>query len=322
MNREHSVLVGDVGGTHARFAVADVSHRPFHIDHRMDLGADAFPSFGAVLRAYLDGIGSAAQPLSASIAIAGPVTDGRVHLTNRGWQASEEELKPLGFTNALLINDFAALAFSISVLDKTSFRALGPEREGLAGEPVTILGAGTGFGVSCLARYRGRSVPVATEGGHVGFAPQGKDQMAVLELLAKRFGHVSIERILSGPGLENTYGALESIAGRRAEGLSAAEIVACAERGDEGCRSALAMFCAVFGAVAGDFALAHGARGGVYIAGGVAEKIERFLMQSHFRTSFEDKGRLSYYVQPIPTNLLLNPDAAFLGAALASLEFR
>src|SRR4029077_1334216 len=119
-----------------------------------------------------------------------------------------------GFHRALLINDFAALAFSVATLPANAFRSIGQEGEGLPDQPITMLGAGTGFGVSCLARYRGRAVPVATEGGHIGFAPRGDDQIAVLKVLARRFGHVSIERLLSGPGIENIYAALEEIAGR------------------------------------------------------------------------------------------------------------
>jgi glucokinase len=133
---------------------------------------------------------------------------------------------------------------------------------------------------------------------------------------------VSVERVLSGPGLENLYAALTEIAGQKAEDLSAADITSQAEAGEGTARAALDMFCAIYGAVAGDFALAHGARGGVFLAGGIAEKIENYLESSAFRASFEDKGRLSYFVKPIPTRLIRNKDAAFLGAARASVEFR
>jgi glucokinase len=156
----------------------------------------------------------------------------------------------------------------------------------------------------------------------MSFAPRGDDQIAVLKVLAKRFGHVSIERVLSGPGIENIYAALEEIAGRISPALTAEEISERAEHGDAACRAAQDMFCSIYGAVAGDFALAHGARGGVFIAGGIAEKIEDYLERSDFRARFEDKGRLSYFVKPIPTRLIRNENAAFIGAARASLEFR
>jgi glucokinase len=317
---DRKILVGDVGGTHARFAIVDASKNPFAVDARAELGTEGHANFAAALQAYLLRIGTE-PPRAAAIAVAGPVTDGRVHFTNSDWNVTENDLRSAGFSRALLINDFAALAFSVTTLPQSAFRSLGPECEGLPDQPITMLGAGTGFGVSCLARYRGRAVPVATEGGHMSFAPRGDDQIAVLKILAKRFGHVSIERLLSGPGIENIYAALEEIAGRTSPALAAEDISARAEQGDAGCRAAQDMFCSIYGAVAGDFALAHGARGGVYIAGGIAAKIEPYLQKSDFRARFEDKGRLSYFVKPIPTKLILEPNAAFMGAAFASLEF-
>jgi glucokinase len=319
MNDDETVLVGDVGGTHARFAI--VERNPVRIRHRLDLPADDFASFDAVLKAYLDHLGGAGRPPVAAIGVAGPVTGGRVDFTNRDWHASEEGLRKLGFKRALLINDFAAAAFSVTALKRGEVHSIGPEIEGDEREPITILGAGTGFGVSCLARFRGETIPIATEGGHVSFAPRNAGQTAVLQILTRRFGHVSIERVLSGPGLINLHAALEEIAGRSAPTFSAEEIVRMAQESDNACSAAVDMFCAIFGAVAGDFALAHGARGGVYIAGGIGKKIEQILAKSAFRSAFEDKGRLSYYVKAIPTRLILNEDSAFLGAALALRKF-
>jgi glucokinase len=316
-----TVLVGDVGGTHARFAIVDASAKPPRISHRLDLPADDFASFESAVQAYLDHIGRAEKPKAAAIGVAGPVTAGQVDFTNRDWHASEDTLKKLGFERALLINDFAAAAFSVPGLMAKDIETIGPELPGIAGEPITILGAGTGFGVSCLARYRNVAIPVATEGGHIGFAPEDDAEIAVLRALARRFGRVSIERVLSGPGLKNLYAALSESAGVDAPALSAAEISERALAGDANCRSALEMFCAIFGAVAGDFALAHGARGGVFIAGGIAAKIAPFLEKSAFRARFEDKGRLRYYVERVPTRLILSEDAAFLGAALATTAF-
>jgi glucokinase len=254
--------------------------------------------------------------------VAGPVTDGQTRLTNRGWLISEQQLREFGCKAALLINDFVALAFAVDTLGSEGLRTLGPKLKGLSGAPITILGAGTGFGVSCLARYGDGEVPMATEGGHIGFAPGDEQEMAVLRQLWQRFGRVSLERILSGPGLENLYQALEHICGRQSASLSAAQVVATANSGDAGCAAALTMFCSIYGAVAGDFALAHGARGGVYIAGGIAQKIEGFLVRSAFRARFEDKGRMSTYVSPIPTMLIVSGDAALLGAAQAGVALR
>jgi glucokinase len=316
---EGEILVGDVGGTHARFAVVEHSGKALRIARRLDLDAK-FAQFEGAIRACLDRIGSV--PSAASIAVAGPVTNGSASFTNRGWHASESGLKAMGFRYALLINDFAALAFGAHGLRPQQLRTIGPDLSGIADEPISIVGAGTGFGVSCLARYRGRQLPVATEGGHIGFAPSNGREIDVLRKLERRFGRVSVERILSGPGLENLFGALGEIDGRAGEPIDAAEIQLRAEAGDVACAEAVSMFCAIFGAVAGDIALAHGARGGVFIAGGVAQKLEKHLVEGEFRARFESKGRLDYFVKPVPTRLILSEDVAFLGAAQASLEFR
>lgn len=318
MSSDTAVLVGDVGGTNARFAVVETD--PFRITDQLELAADDYESFDATLSAYLGYLGMK-RPRAAAIGVAGPVTAGRVTFTNRDWHASEEGLHKLGFERALLINDFAAAAFSVTALRPGELRTIGPQLEGIADEPITILGAGTGFGVSCLARFRGASLPIATEGGHVSFAPQNAEQRDVLRILAARFGHVSVERVLSGPGLANLHEALGEMAGKPQTTLHAAEITERAEEGDPISTAAVDMFCAIFGAVAGDFALGHGARGGVYIAGGIAKKIEPVLVKSAFRAAFENKGRLSYYVKAIPTRLILSEDSAFLGAALALKRF-
>jgi len=307
--------VGDVGGTHARFAIVDAEGPPpWTIRERRDLEG-GFPTFLDALRTYFDRSG-AERPAVAAIAVAGPVVDGTARFTNRGWNIAESDLKTFGFERAVLVNDFGALAYAAAVLVDKDLRTIGPALPGLDGGTITILGPGTGFGVSCLARYGGRSVPMATEGGHIGFAPSDAQELAALQLMWKEHGRVSVERILSGGGLESLYKTLEQLAGRTPQALAAADITAGAAK-DAGCRAALSMFCAVFGAVAGDLALAHGARGGVYIAGGIASKIETFLVQSAFRQRFEDKGRLAPFVKAIPTRLIVNPDVAMLGAARA-----
>jgi len=314
------VLVGDIGGTHARFATVDCASDPWRIANRMDL-EDPFPHFVDALRAFLGRSGVDPLPRAAAIAVAGPVTAGAAALTNRNWRTSEADLTKFGFDRVLLLNDFAALAFAAGHLAANEVATIGPELPGLKDEPISILGAGTGFGASLLARSRGRSIAVATEGGHMAFAPADVLETEMLGILRKQFGHVSVERILSGPGLENLYKALAQISGRKASAVHAAEITERAQRGDPECREAIDRFCAIYGAVAGDFALAHGARGGVFLAGGIARKVKTMLAQSTFRARFEDKGRLSPYVKAIPTRLILAEDVTFLGAARASREF-
>jgi glucokinase len=317
VSSDDRILVGDVGGTHARFAVVEpVEEGPWRIRDRLDL-AERFATFNDALRSYLERAGLTAPPPRAAIAVAGPVEAGTARFTNRGWVISERALVEFGFEGADLINDFAALALAVDLLQERDLHTIGPQLRGLAGGTITILGAGTGFGVSCLARSGDRVVPMATEGGHMGFAPGDAQELAVLDHMWKKGGRASIERILSGDGLEHLYRTLEQLAGRAPAELTASEISAAALRNEAGARAALDMFCAVFGAVAGDLALAHGARGGVYIAGGIGAKIEGFLHQSAFRRRFEDKGRLKPYVAAIPTRLIVNPDIALLGAARA-----
>jgi glucokinase len=314
MSSDGRILVGDVGGTHARFAVVEPEATgPWRIVHRVDL-VEPFATFNDALQGYLERAGLSLLPRTAVIAVAGPVSAGTARFTNRGWDISEAALRSQGFERARLINDFVALALAVDLLDEKHLRTIGTRVNGLPGGTITILGAGTGFGVSCLARDGDRIVPLATEGGHMSFAPTNAEELAVLQLMWKQSGRVSIEHILSGGGLEHLYRTLEQLGGRAPTALAAAEISAAALRNEAGARGALTMFCSIFGAVAGDLALAHGARGGVYIAGGIAEKIEGFLMQSPFRRSFEAKGRLSPYVAAIPTQLIVYPDLALLGA--------
>jgi glucokinase len=286
----------------------------------MDL-ADPFPNFEDALRTYLDRSGVDRLPRAAAIAVAGPVTAGSVTLTNRKWHTSESDLTKFGFTHALLLNDFAALAYAAGHLTANETVTIGPALSGLKDEPISIIGAGTGFGASLLARYRGNAIAVATEGGHMAFAPATECETEILRILRRQFGHVSVERILSGPGLENLHKALGEISGRKPVSTHAAQIAERATKGDSECRETVDMFCAIYGAVAGDFALAHGARGGTFLAGGIAKKIQTMLSQSTFRARYEDKGRLSSYVKAIPTKLILTEDATFLGAARASLQF-
>ncbi len=313
------MLVGDVGGTRTRFATVAVSGAPWVVGHRLELTTE-FPDLPSALRAYLDRSGLDAIPDCAVIAAAGPVMDGRVSLTNRTLEIRAADLIHFGFERAKLVNDFAALAFAADMLGPSDLHAVGPSLEGLAGEPISVVGPGTGLGVSCLVRNRGRAIALATEGGHIGFAPADNQQMAVLSTLEQRFGRVSVEHVLSGHGLQVLHRTLDSFAGRQHHELSAEAISAAALSGDTACLTTISLFCSILGAVAGDIALAHGARGGVLIGGGIAPKIERLLHASPFRRMFEHKGRMSGYMQGIPTKLIVNPDATLIGAARAGLE--
>ena len=186
-----SILVGDIGGTHARFAIVERSDSASRLRDRSDVPSD-FPTFAHALRHYLNELGRRPAPDVIALAVAGPVVDGQVRLTNRNWQISDSELRALGFQSAHLINDFAALAYAADRLGPSDLRCIGPDIPAAREGTVTILGAGTGFGVSCLAHFHGHGVPLATEGGHIGFAPQSPEEIEILEALARRFGRVSV----------------------------------------------------------------------------------------------------------------------------------
>ena len=313
------MLVGDVGGTHTRFATVAISGTSRVVSHRLELPTE-FADLPAALRTYLDRSGLDTIPDCAVIAAAGPVTDGKVNLTNRTLEIRTADLIHFGFERAKIINDFAALAFAADMLDSSDLHVIGPSVEGLAGEPISVIGPGTGLGVSCLVRNRGRAIALATEGGHIGFAPADNQQAAVLSTLEQVFSRVSVEHILSGHGLQALHRTLDGFAGRQHHELSPEAISAAALRGDEACHATVSLFCSILGAVAGDIALAHGARGGVLIGGGIAPKIERLIQEGPFRTAFEHKGRMSGYMKGIPTKLIVNPDATLIGAARAGVE--
>lgn len=315
------ILVGDVGGTHARLAVAVATGGPsWRITAKADLEC-SFETFDEALASYLARAELRRPPRTAVIAAAGPVLNGSVTLTNRSWHVSEQDLERAGFQEPLVVNDFEALAFAADALKPQDLRTIGPEIAGVHDGTISIVGAGTGFGVSCCVRSAAHPIALATEAGHVDFAPTDGREVDVWRLLTQWFGRVSLERILSGPGILNLHGALAEIAGRQTSLLSAERIVQGALEGEADCRTTLTMFCSIFGTAAGNIALAHGARGGVLLAGGIAPRIAEFLSASPFRARFDDKGRLAEYMRAIPTRLIVNPDAALLGAVRA-LQYR
>lgn len=313
-------LVGDIGGTNARFAVAHLGgSRPSLLGPQTLLCAD-FPTAADAIDHYLDQA-AVPRPRRACIAVAGPVEASAVQATNSGWRLSEAEMLAEGFAAVRLINDFAALAYAAPALTGDDLSCIGPRLSVPPGQTVAIVGAGTGFGVSALAFHGAHRVPLATEGGHIAFAPCDPTEVEILALLAERFGRVSVERILSGQGLADLYWVMRRMGGVTPEPLAASEIV---DRGlggnDAACAETLQRFCAIYGSVAGDIALALGARGGVFLGGGIAPRLLAVLEAGGFRDRFEAKGRFSAYMAQIPTQVILHPFAALLGAAVAAPE--
>jgi len=314
-------IVGDIGGTHSRLALADFGgERPRIVTERI-YDSRGEPEFGRVLARFLKDSDIAEKPPAIVLAVAGPVLDGAVTLTNLGWHLKERDLCDAGFRECRLMNDFVALAIGVTVLPSDGTARIGPELAGRADGAMAIVGAGTGFGAAGLLRGQGASRPFATEGGHVSFAPVDAVEIEVLRILQEKFGRVSVERVLSGPGLVNLHAALARLRGETVEAATdAAAIAKAAEDGDKTAHETVERFCMIYGSVAGDFALAYGATGGVFLAGGIAPKMRRHLESGGFRARFEAKGRLSHFVKGVPTTLVLRDDAALLGAAQVALR--
>jgi glucokinase len=237
-------------------------------------------------------------------------------MTNHPWSFSVAALRArLGFERLEVINDFTAVALALPCLGAADRLAIGGGSPA-AGAPLGVLGAGSGLGVSGLIPASAGWVPLTGEGGHVTMAPADECESAVIDHLRRHFDHVSAERLLSGPGLVNIYNSLCALAGMPARGYTAAEITDPATGAvDPLCRESTNLFCAMLGTVAGDLALTLGARGGIYIAGGIAPRLGRNFLASPFRERFEAKGRMRSYLAAIPTYLVVHPLPAFVGCA-------
>jgi glucokinase len=309
----HAGLVGDVGGTNARFALVDTEGR---IRNLHVFEAKQYASLTDVIADYLKRTMGSRRPPRAVIAVAGPVMDGEIEFTNLDWQVSEGELLAhFEFEAVRLINDFAGQALACPLLTADDLRPLGPKIRGGSDCPMVVLGAGTGFGVAGLARGDRGDLALATEGGHAAFAPSDEVEYAVWKRLKAQHGRVSIERLLSGQGLYDLYLTLVEMRGSHPFLADQRAVMDAGNAGDELAGETLDRFCGVLGAVAGDLALTFGARGGVFVSGGIAPRMAERLANGAFRDRFEDKGRLRPYVEQIPTSLVLHPYPAIVGAA-------
>ncbi|MGN6524915.1 MAG: glucokinase [Burkholderiaceae bacterium] len=310
-------LLGDVGGTNARFALQEAPDAgPTQVvTYR---GAD-YPNFEQAILHYLSQV-SGPRPVQGAIGIANPIVGDHVKMTNSSWSFSIEGIRQkAGFSRFLVVNDFTALALSLPALEPAHLRRIG----GGTADPasaVGLLGPGTGLGVSGLVRVDGkRTVPLGGEGGHVSLAPANAREDAVVAVLRDRFGHASAERALSGSGLVNLYEALCAIDGVAARALEPAGVTADATSGaDVRCVEAVDMFFAFLGSCAGNLALTLGARGGVYIGGGIPPRLGDWIDRSAFRERFIAKGRFRDYLDAIPTWLIVaDTSPALIGAARA-----
>lgn len=308
MNR---ILLGDIGGTYARFAFA--GERSIGPTWSTEVGAR--DSVIEALQAFLALDHHGSEPIGgALLAAAGPVEGGRCKLTNAAWILDEEEIaRALHLPWVRIVNDLEAVAAGLPDIAPEQTLLIGPNGA-LPGAPMAIVAPGTGLGMACVVVGPAGRTVVTSEGGHASLAATTDQEDRLIAILRRRFGRVSAERILSGPGLANVYQALAESEGSEAPRLTPSQITEAAFNGSSPlCRAAVDAFCAFLGSVAGDVALTFGARGGVYIGGGIAPRFGSHLARSAFRERFVAKGRMRPYLERIPSRVILHPNPAFLG---------
>lgn len=317
-----SLLIGDIGGTNARFALA--TRRAPGFGSEMTLQCADFASAQDAISHYIDA-SNASQPAVICLAAAGPVVAQKVHFTNNHWQLDETMLAAQFPGSAVrLLNDFEAIAHSIASLNSADLLPIGsPELRPLPPGNCTVgvVGPGTGLGAVGLKIVDGGRLPIAGEAGHIGFAPVTHRQIELLAHLREHYDRVSTERLVSGPGLTNIHRALGRVHGTDWPQRSAEEIFAAARNhSDDGAAEALQLFFEILGQAAGDFALAIGAFDGIYLGGGILPRYPELLANSSFRAGFENKGRCRAALEKVPTQLILHPNPGLLGAAVVAAE--
>jgi len=311
-------LVADIGGTHARFALQEPGARA---GEPVVLKVADYADIESATAEALRRLAPARPPEAAAFAVAAPVTGDAIAMTNHPWRFSRERFaQRFGLGLFEVVNDFAAIAIALPRLGREEKRRLGADapEEGAPRATLAAIGPGTGLGTAGLVPAGGGWAVVAGEGGHVDFAPGTARERLVYDHIAARHSHVSLERVLSGPGLVAIYRALAEADGRGEEDLpeTPSEIAARAQRGaDQTAVEAAALFSAALGAAAGNLALTLGARGGVYVAGGVVPGLGAAFDEGAFRRRFEAKGRFGDYLARIPTHLIVARWPALLGLA-------
>jgi glucokinase len=321
------ILAGDVGGTHARLAIFDARGEALKLIVEQVYASHSYPSLEAIVSEFLRS--TSAKPDSAGIGVAGPVRDGRCVATNLPWVVDEASLSAsTGLQKMKLLNDLEANAYGIATLAAADFEALQEGRTEQRGS-AAVISAGTGLGEAGM-HWDGELLrPFASEGGHSSYAPEGELEGELFQYLAKRFGHVSCERVLSGPGLVNIYGFLRDTGRGNETAAFAAELAAgdpsaviseaaLAKRNDL-CAAALDIFVRIYGAEAGNVALKFLATAGVYLGGGIAPKILQKLKEPAFLEAFLAKGRMRPLLEAVPVLVILNENAALRGAARGAL---
>ncbi len=313
MSGEIYNLVADIGGTNIRlgYFVNDEAAGNIKVYQCAD-----YASLSDVVKTYISEVELTGKTVNACLAIACPVENDLISMTNLPWEFSQSALKQeLGLNKLVFINDYTAIAHAIPHLTDEQKVKIGGGTA-VVGKPISICGPGTGLGVANALDVNGQWQALGGEGGHVDFAPVDQQECQILAFLFTKYQHVSYEQLLSGLGLEQIYQALNHIDNHQLPQLSAKEISARALANDcDLCQQALAQFCRVLGSFAGNLALTLASFGGVYIAGGIVPRFIEFLAQSEFRSRFESKGRFEDFNQNIPTYVITESQPGILGAS-------
>ncbi len=308
-------LVGDLGGTHCRLAIADETGA---ITAEKTLRAANFSNVEAAIECYLSE--QAANIDSVCLAVAGPTQSDTMVMTNLSWHTNSLELNArFGFRKSAFINDFEAIALSLPALAAGDLLAIGCDTLCDLDLPISLMGPGTGLGVAQLIPSAGRSLAIATEGGHTALQAETDIEFDIFDYWRRKGVPLSRETFLSGPGLYRIYEALCSI--RQIDRLAenGSEVGKLAGDGDPLAAAALDVFLGLLGSAAGDQALACGSRGGIVLAGGILPRIQPQLLASNFRVRFENKLPMRDYLRAIPTNLIMHTNPGLVGAALYPL---
>ena len=317
---ERQLVAVDIGGTHARFAIATIAEDgAISLDDPETLHTADHVSFQTAWEDYRERKGGH-LPDAVSLAIAGRTSGDAIRFTNNPWVIRPALIKEkLGATRYTLVNDFAAVAHAVAQAPDDQFLHLaGPDQPLAAEGTLSVLGPGTGLGVAHLWRDSSGYRVQATEGGHVDFAPLDQIEDAILARLRKRHMRVSVERVVSGPGIVEIYATLAALEGKPVAEMDDVSIwQAGMEGSDSLAAAAVDRFCLALGSVAGDFALAQGGFGGVVIAGGLGYRLREILPGSGFAERFRAKGRFADLMGTIPVKLITHPQPGLFGAAAA-----
>jgi glucokinase len=313
------VVAVDIGGTHARFAIAEVAEgRVVSMSETMKQKVAEHSSLQLAWQAYGEAIGRP-LPRAAAIGLASPINGDLIKLTNNPWIIRPQLIpERLGADTWTLVNDFEAIGHAVAQLGDDSFEHLcGPQTTLPDRGSITVCGPGTGLGVAQVFRHKGGYEIIATEGGHVDFAPLDEIEDAIVKRLRKAHNRVSTERVVAGPGIVAIYETLAEIEGKPVlarDNLAVWDLAL--EAKDSLAMAALDRFCLSLGAVAGDLALTHGPKG-VVIAGGLGLRLKDHLLQSGFGERFVAKGRFRNLMSSIPVKLITHPEPGLYGAAAA-----